>query len=492
MKHKIIGFTALLLSVFMVISIAIVFSKDEKERYIQHLQRPLYTPCTNCNDEELCTHLPIIKIDTKGVEIPGVPYYVEGYKHSQYTLAADGSETITATADIIDGEENNHPSDDASLSSNIRIKIRGNTSRHFDKKPYLIELINPDGSNNNQSVMGMAAHHEWVLHGPFLDKTLIRNYMWYNISGQIMDYAPNVRFCELILNGEYQGVYLMTETITAGNEGARLNISTTEKGNTFSGFILRCDRGSGSDIKNIEPLSIYTLRTERKINIVYPGLSNLTEDLARKIELDFSAFEKAIHSYDFDDEEGYKGNIDIDSFVTYFIINEVSLNRDAGIYSTYIYKDMDRKYKMCVWDFNNALDNFELTENTTDGFATVERLWFNRIIQDKDFTKAIINRYRELRKTVLSDDYLNSFIDDTIEWLGPAIDRNYGRWGYSFEEEYDRLVPSERNPRNYDEAVTQMRNCLNDRLSWMDDNIESIRQYSAASKTHESHEAHEQ
>lgn len=493
MKHKIIGVTALVLSVSIVLGVGNILLKKDSKRYIQHLEDNGYVECENCPDSQLCTHLPIIKIDTFGVEIPGKPYHNSETGLTEHTLAADGSDTIAATADIIDGEGNNHLSDAATLSSNIRIRIRGNSSRHFDKKPYLLEFINPDGTNNDCEVMGMAAHHEWALHGPYLDKTLIRNYMWYNISGQIMDYAPNVRFCEVILNGEYQGLYLMTETITAGDDGARLTLSTTEKRSTFSGYILRHDRGSESDIKNINPLSIYTRRTEKKINIVYPGLSNLNEELARDIELEFSAFEKAIHSYDFDDKEGYKGNIDVESFVDYFIINEVSLNRDAGLFSTYIYKDISRKYKMCVWDFNNSLDNYEeVKNNPNDGFAMFGTLWFNRFVQDEDFTDAIIKRYRELRKGVLSTEYLNQFVVDTIEWLGPAVDRNFEKWGYSFEESSDRLTPHERNPRSYAEAVTQMTDCLNERLVWMDANIESLRQYSAASKTHESHEAHEQ
>lgn len=500
MKHKIWGLVALILSVALVFGLSyVILPKEKTTRYIQHLEQPSYTPCESCEgnelctDSSLCTHLPIIKIDTDGVVIPGVPYRDHETGKTAYTMAADGTDSILAKAEVIDGEGNHHPSDEATLVSDIRIRIRGNSSRHFDKKPYLIKLILSDGSNNDREMMGMAAHHEWALHGPYLDKTLIRNYMWYNIAGQVMDYAPNVRFCELILNGEYQGVYLMTETITAGKEGARLTMSTTEKRSTFSGYILLHDRGSSSTLKNIEPFSIYSMRTDKMINVVYPGLSNLDEALAREIQLDFSAFEKAIYSYDFDDEEGYKGNIDVQSFVDYFILNEVSLNRDAGLYSTYMYKDTDRKFKMCVWDFNNALDNYEEVANApTSGFAMFGTLWFTRIIQDEDFTDAIVKRYRELREGVLSDEYLNDFIDETIEWLGPAVDRNFEKWGYSFEKSADRLKPHYRNPRSYEEAVRKMRKCLNERLIWMDSNIESLRQYSAASKTHESHEAHEQ
>ena len=86
------------------------------------------------------------------------------------------------------------------LESEILIRIRGNSSRRFDKKNYLIRFVNDDGSYAGHEVMGMDAHYEWALHGPYLDTSLIRNYMWYNIAGEMMDYAPNVRFCELVLN----------------------------------------------------------------------------------------------------------------------------------------------------------------------------------------------------------------------------------------------------------------------------------------------------
>ena len=82
------------------------------------------------------------------------------------------------------------------------IRVRGNSSRYFDKKNYLIRLTDDTGKYENHEVMGMEPHYEWALHGPYLDKSLIRNYMWYNIAGEMMDYAPNVRFCEVIVNGE--------------------------------------------------------------------------------------------------------------------------------------------------------------------------------------------------------------------------------------------------------------------------------------------------
>lgn len=492
MKYKIIGVIATITAViFSIINWSSIFQGESVGRYIEHLDVPQKPKCEKTHTQgELCTHLPVIVIDTDGVEIPGKPIVdTETRKITSYTTAADGSEIISAKTYIFDNEnENNHLSDKAVIESNIKIRIRGNSSRLFDKVPYLIELVNEDGTNNPLSVMGMDAHHEWALHGPFLDKTLMRNYMWYNISGEIMDYAPNVRYCELVLNGEYQGIYLMTETITAGDD-SRIPLSFDRKDNTYTGYILRHDRGSDNPLKNIQPFSVYALRTAKNINIVYPSGKNLTEELSREISLDFSAFEKTLYSYDFDDKKvGYVTSIDVDSFVDYFIINEVTLNRDAGIYSTYIYTDTDRKYKMCVWDFNNALDNYEGTEHHSSGFTLQEAIWFNKLIQDKNFTEKVIKRYKSLRKTILSDEYLNEFIEETIMYLGTAVDRNYEKWGYVFEEGNGRLLPAERNPRSFEEAVSDMKECLFDRLLWLDENIETLRQYSAISKTHDTHE----
>jgi len=393
--------------------------------------------------------------------------------------------TIEASFSVIDnGDENNHLTDTAQTESRICIGVRGNSSRLFDKLGYSIRLIDEAGENAPQTVMGMDAHHEWVLHGPFLDKTLLRNYMWYNIAGDIMDYAPHVRFCEVMLNGSYQGVYVMAESVTAGKNGTRLDLAVDKKDNTFSGYLLRLDRGSDNPINNIESLSGYTYRTEMTLNIEYPGAANLTEEIAESIRQDFSSFEKMLYSFDYDsDELGYQTQIDVRSFADYFIINEVTSNYDAGWLSTYVYKDTDGKYRMCVWDFNSACDNYQEQAIERETFMLQYALWFEMLTKSPAFTDLIIDRYRELRKTVLSDAFLDQYITDTVAYLGPAVDRNFAVWGYTFTPDEDLLSPAARNPRSYDEAVEDLRTYLDERLAWMDENIETLRQYSADSKT---------
>ena len=476
MKYKIIAITlvALLLGVIACGSVMPRIMKTENDRYHQHLEAEEKKACQHEGDV-FCTHLPVIVIDTGGVEIPGKAFLDEN-GDSHYTTTPEGEEEITATVSILDGEEcHNHLSDQAAVSTLARVRVRGNSSRHFIKLGYSLNFVDDTDANVSHSVMGMDPHHEWVLHGPILDKTLIRNYVWYNVAGEVMDYAPNVRFCEAFINGEYMGLYLMVESVTAGDNDSRLQLSINRKNNTFTGYCLRVDDGS-NEIKDLNTFSMYTYQTEGVVDSVYPGTSNLTPEMKARIQKDFSAFERILYSGDYNDPRyGYEAYIDVDSFVDYFILNEFSSNYDAGARSTYIYKEVGGPYKLCVWDFNSALDNYQEQAVDPEMFLLQNRVWFNALIQDGRFTERVIQRYRELRETYLSEEYLNQYIDETIAYLGDAIDRNNERWDKDFS--YDLLRPSERNPDSYEEAVQDMKQYIHVRGEWMDENIDMLRQY---------------
>ena len=328
MKYKVYGIVSFCLA-FVVIASSLWFTRsEEKERYHQHLMAEPKAACSH-SDDLFCTHLPLIQIDTNGVAIPGKVYNGD-YSHP--TVTEDGKTEIICDIQLTDNEStNNHIQDPATVLSCAYINVRGKSSRDFDKAGYSIRLVTEQGENNPQALAGMDLHHEWILHGPFLDKTLLRNYMWYNIGGEIMDYAPNVRFCEVVINGEYMGLYVLAENITAGENGARLNLSVDKKDNSFTGYLLRMDQGSTNPIKNIDTFSVYAKRFPNKVDIVYPGASNLTPEIAESIRQDFSQFEKSIYSFDYDNKKyGYETMKDTQSFVDYFIINELTLNYDAG------------------------------------------------------------------------------------------------------------------------------------------------------------------
>ena len=104
------------------------------------------------------------------------------------------------------------------------------------------------------------------------------------------------------------------------------------------------------------------------------------------------------------------------------------------------------------------------------------------LTKDEDFTDRLIERYRQLRKTCLSEEYLLNYIDEVIDYLGPAIDRNYEKWGYAYGEGSTLLQPAERNLHSYEEAIVQLKDFILARGRWMDENIEALKQYSADSK----------
>lgn len=107
--------------------------------------------------------------------------------------------------------------------------------------------------------------------------------------------------------------------------------------------------------------------------------------------------------------------------------------------------------------------------------------WFYMLCKDEHFVNSVIERYRQLRESYLSEDYLFQYIDDTVAFLGPAIDRNFEVWGYTFPE-YTPLHPYERNPANYEAAIQQLKDFIHERGEWMDENIEILLQYCHESK----------
>ena len=493
MKYKLIGITALILAAASVLGATVYQVNMEKnQRVHQHLAAREKAPCTlDHSDGSFCTHLPLLVIETDGQTIPGLPAGTRDmFDEANYTAADDGSSMVTVRMDVFDSAESyNHPTDDPTISTLTEIRIRGHSSRDFGKAPYLLKLVTEAGTERDEALLGMSRHNEWVLHGPFLDKSLIRNYLFYNLSGELMDYAPNCRFCEVILDGDYRGIYLLVESITAGEDG-RLPIIMDKKNHRLSGYLLRIDRPTEVDLESLRDVDVYTERTYTQhmdVAIRYPGKAQLTEAMKTRIERDFSAFEKAIYSYDYDSGDyRFENFLDVDNFVDYYIINSVSSNIDAGRYSTYIYKTLNDKYRLCVWDFNNSCNNFVDDETGEDFDGIRNAVYFNMLFRNREFVQQLIARYRELRQTFLSEAYLEQYISDTLAFLGDAIERDSARWAEFIAS--DPLADTEgddseneRNPHSQAEAVEMLKDNLFSRMAWMDENIDYLMQFCAAS-----------
>lgn len=442
--------------------------------------------------DTLVSHLPIISIDTRGQNIPGDAVLDTQGRVIGVIPGAQGQDRIVAEMEVRDKKNSWHNLEEkADYKGNITIHIRGNSSRTFDKKSYRIELLE-QGNNEKKtkkSIAGMHKGSSYILNGPFLDKTLIRNYMWMNIAGQMLNYTPQVRFCELVLNGEYQGLYVLMEPVEVSEE--RMALTEYTVGDPVLSYVIHLEPKSEQKL-SIEEFSFYTRRLEAKgrYEITYPKESCLTESVKDYIVADFSEIEQAVYSHEAGSEDDfYLEYLDEDSFVDYYILNEFVGNSDAFLASTYFYKDARGKLHIGpVWDFNNCLDNF-FYELPAEEFIVSDRGWYSQLMKSERFVNKVIHRYRTLRQGILSDEYLINYIDETQQWLGSAIDRNFQVWGYSFD--YTRLTDNVRrspdadgektladvNPSSYQEANEMMKRYLLKRSKWLDENMESLLQY---------------
>lgn len=439
------------------------------------------------------SHLPVVSIDTRGQEIPGdVVRDAEGDVVTRAdgrfatTVAADGSADVTVDVKIFDAQGSaNRLSDDPTLETRSLVHYRGHRSRDFPKRNYSLHFVDDNGARRNEEVMGMPADNGWILNGPYLDKSLIRNYLAYNVFGEFTDNSPEVRFCELFVDGEYRGLFLFMEAIDVGaNRVALTETDNAANKGVETSYLLKLDRYD-MEARTLGNLGQQVGLQDSFLSIEYPNELELTDEQAEWIKDDFSAFEKALYSYDYDtDQYGYWNYVDVDSFVDYFIAMEFSMNYDAGLYSTYLTRDVRGKVAIGpIWDFNSAFDNYaEADYQDASGFVMPTRPWYTMLVKDERFTDAVVARYRELREGSLSNDRLQTFVDDALAYLGPAIQRNWEVWGSTFDPETlspeHRLIPLERNPTSYDEAVTELKDFITRRGGWLDAHIDSLTQYS--------------
>lgn len=173
--------------------------------------------------------------------------------------------------------------------------------------------------------------------------------------------------------------------------------------------------------------------------------------------------------------------IDIDSFVDYLILNEFFINYDAGFHSTYMYSSYDGKLTMGpVWDFDGAMDNYHKNSAKLDTSAFFKAPWFEQILRDPKFTERVMERYQELRKSILSDESIGTFLDEMTAYLGASVDRDWARWGY-FYKDGDYLTQEypgqpNRNTKSHAEEVEKLKSILSEHGKWLDEHMDTLYQ----------------
>lgn len=425
-------------------------------------------------DNDFSSHLPLVILDTGGTEPPiHVEYHKdEDYDGGGYNVQKKGVEPYKkGTIAIINNNGINQINDTPQYEGNISIKRRGNSSAFYEKAQWLVKLTDSAGNETPADILGMGEGNEWILNGSMTDKSMIRNYLAYSVISKIMPYTPDSKYCEVLFKTEhgyeYHGVYLMMENIKRGK--TRVNIMDQKSDDIYNSYILKRDRYDAQD-KQLENYGRLNGLSKEYISIVYPSKKKITEEKEEYINADINKIEQIIYSDDPEVFATYKDVIDVNSFVDYFIVNEFFGNYDAGNHSTYFYKDKGGKLCMGpVWDFDGAMDNYRFEPFDMSNIAFSSKPWYDRLCQDKRFLKRLEQRYIALRKTYLSDRFIEYEIDNTIHYLNDAIDREWYRWGdyynknnkyslYDYETEDGTILY--RDAKEYKDEIYRIKSML--------------------------------
>lgn len=418
------------------------------------------------------SNLPIVVISTNGQPIVNDP-------------------KITADMGIIyNGEGNRNQITDAfnHYNGKIGIEIRGQSSQMFPMKSYSLELWDDAGESVDKSLFGLPKESDWVLYAPYTDKTLMRNFMAYTLSRNLGHWAANCRFVEVILNGKYVGVYVFMEKIKR-NKG-RVNIpkmeKTDETGDAVTGgYIFSLDKEpNGWFSQYLPPNAAGNQRPQ--FSYIYPKPDDINNAQKTYIRSFVDSFENALHGNNFQDpQNGVRKFAELNSFMDYFIVNEVSRNVDGYRLSSYFYKNRnstDRKiYAGPVWDYDLAFRNADYCDGSlTNGWAYefnkicpgdgagLIPFWWNRLMEDTAWVGDLRCRWMDLRSGILSDAGINHLIDSVTQLLGEAQQRHFTAWPILGQYVWPNPQPI---PSSYAGEITALKDWLKLRLQWIDKNL---------------------
>lgn len=354
--------------------------------------------------------LPVIHIDTQGhkpitsktVYIPGTYFVVDN-----------------------NNPEMNLGSEDSPLP--LEIRGRGHSSWKGVKKPYKLKL------GEKASLLGMNKHKHWALLR-FYEPT-VAGLQLGNIMG--MDWTASTRPVEVILNGDYQGLYLLTETNRIGKQ--RLNIyeqpNWNEDVNTIPyGWLVEIDNYIETNQIKIAENNKWTLQ------VTYHSPDSLS--LAQRSWLieDFKAMNAAIYDAD-KTNSTWEQKIDVDAMARFFIIQEVLDNSDGFHGSFYLHKDRGDDARWVagpLWDLScnqRAKTDYTFLMKTTYTFVPH---WIGELIQDEDFCRAVRREWSKFYPQQVQP--WMDYIDEHLLPCSTAYEQEKTLWNFTDQSTLSQRV----------------------------------------------------
>ena len=383
-------------------------------------------------------NIPILYIDTVGIEINSKEDYIEG------SVSIIGSDGLT-----------NLP------STKMKIKGRGNSTWWqggiWGKKPYQIKF------SEKTDVLNMSADKKWVLLAEISDISLIRNKIAREISNiSRFDYVPQAKYIDLYINNEYVGIYLVGQKVEESSN--RVNIGD-------NGYLVEIDTDAQRRIDNDDVYfrsNIWSSHYEQGVfNIKEPNVDynsiefNIIKDYINN-------FESALFGENFKDPDlGYKSFIDLPSFIDWFLVNEIAKNQDAKSFSSIFLNYVPgEKIKMGpVWDFDLAFGNVNYSSaEDPEGFWIKENIWYEKMFEDPYFKELVKERLSYYKDNL---DEILLKIDGYELYIAKSLDKNFALYPGLLDPNVE-VWPVPDRYDNHNNYVINLKSWIQKRMSWLE------------------------
>ncbi len=397
---------------------------------------------------------------------------------------------ISASMKIINNGSGiyNHASDIPQLATPISIEKRGSSSIGFPQCSYGFETEDSAGNNFNVSLLGMPEENDWILYGPYDDKSLMRNALIYHLSNEIGRYASRTAYCEVLINNSYQGIYLLEEKIKQNENRvdiAKLDTDDISGDAVTGGYIMKVDKFDGevigyftSQYKPCDDSSV----TETIFQYHDPSPDKIKPEQMQYIQSYVDSFEDALHGNDFTDPDiGFRKYADEFSFIDHSLLNELARNVDAYRWSAFFFKDKNSNGGKInagpIWDFNISFGNADYYDGwlhtgwqwdfpcpLPDG---LNPFWWKRLLEDESYYSDLKCRWQELRGSVIDTTHIFAFIDSIASLVDEAKERHFTK--YKILGVY--TWPNAYYPPTYAEEIDTLKSWIAARIAWMDEEL---------------------
>jgi hypothetical protein len=409
------------------------------------------------------SNLPIVVITTDGgATIPDQPKILATMK-----IIYNGPGVRNSLADMNNASSLNY-------NGRIGIEIRGSSTQALEKKQYSVETRLADGvTNNNVSLLGMPSENDWVLNGLGFEPSLVRDHISYALSNAMGQYAPRTRYCEVVINGDYRGLYMLQEKIKIDKNRVDL-IELTKNDNSLpevsGGYITKCDKVAGQD-QPAWVTSSYIGTNDVAFIHEAPKPSVITSAQGAFIQDWFTKFSSQANVDNNSITSGIPSYIDIPSFVDFMLINEIAANVDAYQFSTFFHKDRRGKLRAGpAWDFNLTygndlflwnLDRSKYSLWQFDNGDNIGAKFWRDLFQNPTYKCYMAKRWNELTQDgkPLSLSYIYNLIDASVTEITEAEVREQARW---------------QSIGDFPSQIASLKNWLNARITWMTANLGSF------------------